>query len=149
MRGGARGFGGIGFRGPVFNIETMIARLDSALPNPASVVLGMRDSLRLDSSQVLLLEPVRDSLAARHTQRMDSVRSATQHAGNNPDFVRLMPQLRPVFQEAREDVAQAVVTVHAILTPEQWANVPQSLREFQAQPQRPQPGQGQRRFERP
>ncbi len=150
--GGARGFGGIGFRGPVFNIETMIARIDSVLPNPAGVVLLMRDSLGLDSTQVQLLEPVRDSLATRNHQRVDSLRNAVQAAGgNNTDLIRLMPTLRPLFTEARNDVAQAVVTVRAILRPEQWAKVPESVRNFQAQGPRPgqAPGQNFRRNERP
>lgn len=149
--GGARGFGGMGFRGPVFNLETMISRIDSVLPNPAGVVLGMKDSLGLDSTQIQLLEPMRDSLAYRNRVRVDSLRGVVQRAGNNnADLIRLMPTLRPLFTEARNDVAQSVVTVRAILKPEQWAKVPESVRNFQAQP--PRPGQGPggvRRFERP
>jgi hypothetical protein len=148
--GGARGFGGIGFRGPVFSLETLISRIDSVLPNPAGVVLGMRDSLGLDSTQVQLLEPMRDSLAYRNRVRVDSLRIVVQGAGNNPDLARLMPTLRPLFTDARNDVAQSLVTVRAILRPEQWAKVPESVRNFQAQA--PRPGQGQggvRRFERP
>lgn len=150
MRGGARGFGGIGFRGPVFNIETMISRIDSALPNPAGVALGMRDSLGLDSGQVLLLEPMRDSLAYRNRVRLDSLRGAIARGGSNPDLQRLLPALRPVFAEARNDVARQVVGVRAILRPEQWAKVPESVRNFQAQGPRPGQGpNGARRFERP
>ena len=149
--GGSRGFSGIGFRGPVFNLETMISRIDSVLPNPAGVVLAMRDSLHLDSGQVTLLVPVRDSLTARNAVRVDSLRGTAQRAGNSPDIARLMPILRPLFQEARSDVAQSVVTVKAILTAEQWAKVPESVRNFQAQGPRPGQGQGQglRRNERP
>jgi hypothetical protein len=150
MRGGARGFGGVGFRGPVFNVETLISRIDSALPNPAGIVLEMKDSLRLDSRQVVLLEPMRDSLAYRNRVRVDSVRTVVRGAGNNPDFARLMPGLRPLFTEARTDVAQEVVAVRAILRPDQWAKVPEAVRNFQAQGPRPGQGpNGARRFERP
>ena len=149
--GGARGFGGIGFRGPVFNLETMIARIDSVLPNPAGVVLAMRDSLHLDSGQVTLLVPVRDSLAVHNALRVDSLRGTVQRSGSSPDLARLMPILRPLFQQARNEVAQSVVTVKAILTSEQWAKVPESVRNFQAQGPRPGQGPGQefRRNERP
>ena len=84
------------------------------------------------------------------SQEVGRFRGTFQRAGNNPDFQRLMPALRPLFQEARTDVAQAVVTVRAILTAEQWAKVPESVRNFQAQAG-PRPGQGQgfRRNERP
>ncbi|MFI5207165.1 MAG: hypothetical protein ACHQX4_04015, partial [Gemmatimonadales bacterium] len=149
-QGGSRGFGGMGFRGPVFNLETMISRIDSALPNPAGVVLGMKDSLGLDSTQVSLLEPIRDSLASRNRVRVDSLRGVAQRAGgNSADVIRLMPTLRPLFTDARNDVAQSVVTVRAILRPEQWAKVPESVRNFQAQPPRPAPGQNFRFNERP
>ena len=70
---GPGGFGGGGFRGPVANPLQLIARIDSALPNPAAVVLGMRDSLQLDSGQVVLLTLLRDSLARRNGVVMDSL----------------------------------------------------------------------------
>ncbi|MDO8666186.1 MAG: hypothetical protein Q7J79_06205, partial [Gemmatimonadales bacterium] len=139
---GAGGPGGAGgFRGPVFSGAEALSRIASALPNPAGAVLDLKDSLGLDSAQIVLLMPLRDSLAARNTRRLDSLR-AVVGTGNNPDFVRLMPILRPLFEAGRNDVAQDAVAVRAILTAEQWAKLPESVRNFQLGPR---PGQNQER----
>lgn len=108
----------------------------------------MRDSLRLDSGQVVLLLPLRDALAARNGARLDSLRRVLAREGANPDPVRLLPLLRPLFEAARNDVAQAIVSVHAILTEGQWAKVPEPVRNFQMGP-RPGMGPGAVRPPRP
>ena len=147
--GGPGGPGGAGgFRGPATSPAEMMERIESVLPNAARLVLDLRDSLVLDSAQVALLEPVRDSLAARNGRRLDSLRSVIQREGSNPDPARLLPILRPLFEAARNDVAQAVVTVRAILTEAQWAKVPESVRSFQIGP-RPGMGPGAVRPPRP
>ncbi len=120
----------------------MMARLESVLPNPAGVVLGLRDSLRLDSAQVALLTPLRDSLAARNQARLDTFRVVLEREGTNADPARLLGRLRPRFEEARGDVARMVTEVRAVLTEGQWAMVPAQLRNFAAGPR---PGQGQQR----
>jgi len=144
MRAGGGGRGGFGggfgggagaFRaGGAGNLNAMIARVDSALPNPAGVVLEMRDSLHLSPEQVTLLVPIRDSVATHVSVRLDSLRAAIAAGGSNPDFARLMPILRPLFTTSRDEVAQAVVNVRAILTPEQWELVPDSVKNFQTNP---------------
>jgi hypothetical protein len=145
VRGGFAGFGGVGggagggeggFR-PAFSPEALIARVDSALPNPAGIALAMRDSLGLDSSQVELLVPLRDSLAVRNTGRVDSLRHVFQRVGNSPNpnqIMTLMPQLRPLFQAARDDVSKAIVDVHAVLREDQWTKLPDALKNFQMNP---------------
>ncbi len=142
--GGLRGMGGGpigvqmgGFR-PEFTPSAIIARIDSNLPNPAGIVLEMRDSLKLDSGQVVLLTPLRDSLAERNKVRVDSLRRVFESLGTSPDPMKLrglMPQLGPVFQAAREDVAKMIVEVHAILRDDQWEQVPARIKNFQAAPQ--------------
>ncbi|HVO36181.1 MAG TPA: TonB-dependent receptor [Gemmatimonadales bacterium] len=136
MGGGAAGFGMGGFR-PEITPRILIARIDSALPNPARVVLAMRDSLKLDSGQIALLTPVADSLDARKQVAVDSLRRVFDRLGTSPDptkLIGLMPQLRPLFQSARDNVAHAVVEVHSILRDDQWDKVPADLRNFQAAP---------------
>ena len=111
----------------------LIARIDSALPNPAAVVLGMRDSLHLDSGQVVLLTILRDSLARRNGVVMDSLRAIAESAGRNADatsLLNLMPRLRPLFERMRGEVAQDIVSVHAILHEDQWEKVPESVKTF-------------------
>ena len=151
VRGGFAGFGGVGggqggFR-PQITPAVLVARIDSALPNPAGATLAMRDSLRLDSGQVVLLTGLRDSLAARNSVRVDSLRRVLERLGTSPDPSRLMglmPQLRPLFQAAREDVSKAIVDVHAVLREDQWAMLPASVKDFQLTP-----GPGFRALRRP
>jgi len=136
LGGGPAGFGMGGFR-PEFTPSVLIARIDSALPNPARVALAMRDSLRLDSGQVALLTPVGDSLAARNAERVDSLRRVLDRLGTSPDptkLMGLMPQLRPLFQAARDDVAHALNEVHSFLRDDQWDKLPADLRSFQSTP---------------
>jgi hypothetical protein len=137
--GFAGGFGGQGGFRPQLSPEAMTARIDSALPNPAGIALAMRDSLKLDSGEVALLLPLRDSLAARNGQRVDSLRRVFQRVGATPDrsqLVGLMPKLRPLFQAAREDVAKSLVEVKAILSDGQWAQMPAAVRDFRETPAR-------------
>ena len=141
-----------GFRGPVTNAMELVARIDSALPNPAAVVLGMKDSLHLDSGQVVLLTILRDSLVRRNGVVMDSLRSIAQSAGRNADatsLMTLMPRLRPLFERLRGEVAQDVVSVHAILHEDQWAQVPESVKTFRMGGLRGGPGVGGQPRQRP
>jgi hypothetical protein len=145
VRGGFAGYGGVGggfgggqggFR-PQITPSVLVARIDSALPNPAGIVLAMQDSLALDSGQVVLLTGLRDSLAARNSVRVDSLRHVLERLGTSPDPSRLMglmPQLRPLFQAARDDVGKAIVDVHAVLREDQWAKLPASVKNFQVSP---------------
>jgi hypothetical protein len=132
-----------GFRGPVANAMELVARIDSALPNPAAVVLGMKDTLQLDSGQVVLLTVLRDSLVRRNGVVMDTLRAIAQSAGRNADatsLMTLMPRLRPLFDRLRGEVAQDVVSVHAILHEDQWAKVPDSVKNVRVGPRGPGAG---------
>ena len=133
--GGGGAFGGSGGFRPQFSVDMLVSRIDSALPNPAGIALAMRDSLKLDSGQVVLLEPLRDSLAARNATRVDSLRRTFQKIGDTPSpsqLIGVMPQLRPLFQAARDDVARNIVDVHAILRADQWAEMPDAVTKFQS-----------------
>lgn len=126
---GAGATGGFGM--PSFTPAEIIRRIETALPNPAGVALAMRDSLALDSSQVRLLEPVRDSLDARRRVQLDSARAVLGRRGNNPtapQLVEMMPALRPLFEALRTEQQEAVVTVRAMLRPEQFERLPEAVR---------------------
>jgi len=132
---GGGGFGGQGGFRPQISPDVLVARIDSALPNPAGIALAMRDSLKLDSGQAVLLLPLRDSLAARNAVRVDSLRHALRRLGDSPapnQLLGLMPLMRPLFTAARDDVARAIVDVHAVLRADQWAMMPESVRGFQS-----------------
>ena len=127
QQGGFAGQGG--FRPQAINPSEMLTRLEQALPNPAGTAIAMKDSLHLDSAQIVLLTPLRDSLAAHNTARIDSLRRVVDREGNNPNnLLRLMPALRPVFQQAREEIAASLVSVRAILRDEQFVLLPDAVK---------------------
>jgi hypothetical protein len=112
----------------------MLQRLEQMAPNPARIALELRDTILLDSAQVVRLTAIRDSLDARNQARMDTVQRALAREGTNANPERLFPQLAPMLEGLRRDRGAAVREVQAVLTPVQWARVSLRLR--------PPPGQG-------
>jgi hypothetical protein len=136
--GGGRpgGPGGLGVRvrGDSAGPGAFLDRLETLVPNPARQVLEIRLGLRLSDAQVTALDAVADSFAARLVALADSVRQQVERAGANPDPGRLFGMLRPALeagQEARRDVLAAI---ERVLTPEQWAQVPQRIKSLQLRP---------------
>jgi hypothetical protein len=130
MRRGGGGAGGRGGPGGMLggSPADLMRRLDSLAPNPARIALELRDTILLDSAQVLRLTAIRDSLDAKNRARIDSVQRIMQREGTNANPERLFPQLTPHMQGLQRDRAQAVREVQALLSPVQWARVSLRLR---------------------
>jgi hypothetical protein len=122
----------------------------AAAANPIAQLIDLRDSLALDTAQVARLAPVRDSLAARNSRWAAEVRALVARQGNNPDQATLFAAVRPKLGERGQILQDALRDAQAILTPEQWAKVPETvknpLRGFFGGPggQGGRPGGGQR-----
>ena len=106
------------------------ARLESTLPNPPRQVLNIADSIALGLSpaQRELIGRSADSLDAEVKLLADAVRKDLASAGANPDMMALLSRMRPRFDEARKRIERAVESTRAVLTPEQWAWLPESIR---------------------
>jgi hypothetical protein len=135
MRGGGmRGVGGMGGMGPGAGgggtPAEMLARLESALPNPGTLVLAQRDSvdLGLSADQVAGLEQARDSLAARQAIRIERLRAILAERGPAGEPGRLIEAIRPVFADARADVLATHEAVRLLLSKEQWDRLPEDVR---------------------
>ena len=74
------------------------ARFAQILPNPISVMLGLKDTLQLADSQVAALKAIADSLDAQNAAVRDSLQADVQRAGDRPDpgimFARMRPRLQ-------------------------------------------------------
>jgi hypothetical protein len=117
--GVARGPGG----GPGnFDLRTMLER---AAPNPATALLERRDTLQLDAKQVARLEAIRDSLKAQTDSMFNALAAQLEKAG---DPSALFTQLRPRMEEARTQYQKSLELVQGVLTPEQWAKVPEAIK---------------------
>jgi hypothetical protein len=116
------GRGGAG--GPGFNAVGLIDRM---LANPLPVLLELKDTLRLSAEQVQRIEGIsaelqrdldrrRDELG----RRFDNVQAAQQG--------RIFAELQPEIERTRREVMEALRAVERELTPEQWQQVPEQIR---------------------
>lgn len=126
--GAGRGAGGGPFALGGGAPDALLARLDSVLPNTPALVLAHRDTLRLSAEQVGRLEAARDSFALRQADRAARLEAAVRDLGANPDPARLMPAVRPLLEEAQQDVVAAHAAARAVLTDVQWAWLPETVR---------------------
>lgn len=125
--GGRGGFGGPGAGGPGAGGDFM-ARFATLIPNPAEQILELRLGLRLDEDQVRRLTALRDSAAARNKQLGDTVQAQIARAGSRPDPARLMGLIRPLLEQGQAGLQADLKTAEAILTPEQWGQVPERIK---------------------
>jgi hypothetical protein len=122
---GAGRFGGGGGPGGAGNFAS---RFDRVLPNPITQILARKDSVALTDSQVTRLTTLRDSLDARNARISDAVRAEIEKAGANPDPGALFGALRPKLEEGRANTQKAVAEAKAILSVEQWAKLPERIK---------------------
>jgi len=127
-RGGAGGggFGGGGFGGG--EGTDFAARFANALPNPIPALMGLRDSLHLTPEQLSSLETISDSLDSKNHLLSDSLQAIIERAGPRPDPMVLFAQIRPKLATGRERIRAAVEQAHHVLTPQQWAKVPDVIK---------------------
>lgn len=133
-QGGGRGAGGPGGGGPGGGIAALLAGGDgeaaaaAAAANPLAQIIDLRDSLALDTAQVARLAAARDSLAARNTRWATEVRALIAKQGNNPDQATLFSAVRPKLAERGRILQDGLKEAQAILTAEQWAKVPETVK---------------------
>ena len=88
----------------------------------------IKDSLALTISQVVKLAALRDSTAATYAVVADSIRAEVAKAGPNADPARLFAMMRPQLTKGRAVSKQVLEQAQRILTPEQWAKVPERIK---------------------
>ncbi|MFO0396709.1 MAG: hypothetical protein ACK51E_08800 [Gemmatimonadota bacterium] len=113
-------FGGLGGGG----VNTGAARQAS----PIGRMIELRDSLGLDSVQIQKLQVVNDSLIARNDALGKQIREKIQKLGNNPDPSLVFREIRPEIDRVRSMFAATLKEAEAVMTPAQWAKVPNNLR---------------------
>jgi hypothetical protein len=142
LRGG-RGAAGPGgaraARGPL----DVRAAINRVAPNPVATLLELRDSLALTAEQVERLTQLRDSLAARNDSLVALATDQAARTGG-ADAAATFAALRPTLEAAREGYLATLDAVRGVLTPDQWAKLPEELRTPQ-QPRNPRRELGGRR----
>lgn len=121
------------------------SRFGRVLPNPITQILDRKDSLTLADSQIVRLTAIRDSLDEKNGKLAEAVRAEIEKAGANPDPGALFGALRPKLEEGRGNAQKALAAAKTVLTPAQWAKVPERIKNAGQQGVGPQGGQERRR----
>ncbi len=103
-------------------------RFARLVPNPIDTILALRDSLALTPPQLGSLTTLRDSLRARNAPLADSLRARLAAAQSAPDPRQAFATIAPLLQRARANAAATLTAAQGVLTPEQWARVPESVK---------------------
>ncbi len=119
-RGGAGGAGGAG------DMSQMIRRLS---PNPFQQTLAMRDSLGLDSAQVVSLTAMQEAHDGRINTMATEVQERLAKVGNNADPQAMLAQLRGPLEDAQNVRAEAIKQLQTVLTADQWAKLPPRIKD--------------------
>ena len=102
--------------------------------NPVQSIIALKDSIALTAQQLAKLQPLSDTLAARNKALGEEFQKLMKDAGANPDMGALFGRIRPKMEAAQRERAATLRHVQEILTPEQWAKVPERVRNPQAGP---------------
>ncbi|MEO8199963.1 MAG: carboxypeptidase regulatory-like domain-containing protein [Gemmatimonadota bacterium] len=130
FRGGRGGGGGGPGGGRGFSPADMLSRLRQAWINPARAVLNGKDSLGLGLSleQASRIALLADSVDAKQEALISALQAELEKAGSAPDPQRLFASLQPRFQEGMKVTRDVTSELKNILTAEQWAKVPETIK---------------------
>lgn len=106
------------------DVRAIVSRV---APNPVQRIIDLKDTLQLTPQQVLKLNLIADTLAARNDSLAASLQAEVDKTKGS-DLASLFPTLRPKLQEARNNYLAAIKSAQAVLTPEQWKQLPEELR---------------------
>ena len=103
--------------------------VDATVPNPVAEILAMKDTLRLSAVQIVGLTDVADTLQAKNGRIYGNIRvllSKSQEAG---DVTQMAGSVAMMLEEASGNTARAVADAEKLLRTEQWAILPQAIRD--------------------
>lgn len=142
--GGGPGFGGFGGPGgppgggppgaaggaaaTTNGAPTDFAARAAAALNPIQALVQLRDTIGLTDDQISKLRPIADSLGAKNQRLQAEMQKEMKNAGANPDFGALMGRMRPRTEAMQKNSLEALKEAQAILTPAQWAKVPDRIK---------------------
>jgi Carboxypeptidase regulatory-like domain len=122
-------FGGPGGRRPT--VDDFRERLARAVPNTFQQILDLNDSLKLGltTDQQAKLKIAGDSLQAKADTLVNALAQTLGNADKNADPMQLGMKMRTRIQEGRKLSESAIAEAQKMLTPEQWAKVPKTVKE--------------------
>ena len=111
---------------PALDLRAMVRRL---APNPITPLMDLKAILKLTPEQMKQLRAIGDSLDVKTEELTKRLEAEMQKQGKSGgDMQTLFPKLQPMLQEARNNYLAATQAIQKTLTPEQWAEVPESVK---------------------
>jgi len=129
------------------NPEALKARMTRLVPNAFLDIIAVNDSAKLELTpdQITRLQTAGDAFKLKSDSLIDKVANILgDSTQKNPDPMTIFAKLQPSMTEGRKLATQAITDAKAILTPAQWAKVPDSIKT----PGLRREGGGEGRFDR-
>lgn len=108
-------------------VAELKTRLMVGVPNPMRELLLVQDSVKLalTPEQVTKIADLRKPYDAVTDSLITVVAEVVIAAGPNPDAGAIGPRLQPIQMQLLRIIQQVVTDAKAVLTPEQWAKLPE------------------------
>jgi hypothetical protein len=103
--------------------------VDATVPNPVTEILGMKDTLHLSAVQIVALGDVADTLQRKNEKIYRNIRALLSKSQEAGDVTQMAGSVAMMLEEASVNSARAVSAAEKVLRPEQWAILPQAIRE--------------------
>ncbi|HJP59670.1 MAG TPA: carboxypeptidase regulatory-like domain-containing protein [Gemmatimonadaceae bacterium] len=135
-----------GGRGGRMNPEALKARMTRLVPNAFLDIIAINDSAKLEltSDQITRLQTAGEAFKVKSDSLIDKVANILgDSTTRNPDPMTIFAKVQPYISQGRKLATQGINDAKAILTPEQWAKVPDSIKTPGIRR-----GEGEGRFER-
>ncbi|MEP6732938.1 MAG: carboxypeptidase regulatory-like domain-containing protein [bacterium] len=121
---------GTGPDGKPLSKEEWKTRLSRVVPNPFLRTIALDDSLKLGLTpdEKTKLVALSDAIAIKADKVADELADVLTSAGNAPDPAVIGARMQGKTDEARKIAEKSVADLKDVLTPEQWAKLPDSVK---------------------
>lgn len=102
---------------------------DATVPNPVAEILGMKDTLHLSAVQIVALTDAADTLQKRNEKIYRNIRNLLSKSQEAGDVTQMAGSVAMMLEEASSNSAHAIAVAEKLLRPEQWAILPQTIRD--------------------
>jgi hypothetical protein len=103
--------------------------VDATVPNPVTEILGMKDTLHLSAVQIVALGEVADTLQRENEKIYRNIRGLLSRSQEAGDVTQMAGSVAMMLEDASVNSSKAITAAEKVLRPEQWAILPQAIRE--------------------
>ena len=103
--------------------------VDATVPNPVAEILGMKDTLHLSAVQIVGLTDVADTLQSKNGRIYRNIRALLSRSQEAGDVTQMAGSVAMMLEEASGNTARAIAAAEKLLRAEQWAMLPQAIRD--------------------